>query len=202
MPCSVTFHWILSHSKVKGNETADNIAKLAVRERSSRGEDLPHLLRSPLPISVSPTKQEFQAKLNQSWMKIWKESPRKDRFSRINSNFPFIKFRKKLFSLSRKQASLIMQLRTGHIPLNNYLKRIGKIDSDKCLKCAEDPINMQIVETVGHFLFECQAYEEEREELIDKTGRSQLSLAKIMKNVDKIKALATFVNRTGRFKET
>ena len=95
-----------------------------------------------------------------------------------------------------------MQLRTGHIPLNFYLKRIGKIDSDKCPRCAEDPISLQIVETIGHFLFECQSYEEEREELIEKIGRSQLSLVKIMKNIDKIKALATFVNRTGRFKET
>ena len=202
MPCSVTFRWISSHSEVKGNEAADKIAKAAARGRSSRGEELPHLLRSPLPISVSATKQEFQANLNRRWLKIWTESPRKGRFSRIDPNFPFIKFRKKLFSLSRKQSSLIMQLRTGHIPLNFYLKRIGKIDSDKCSRCAEDPINLQIVETVGHFLFECQSYDEERDELIEKIGRSQLSLAKIMKNTDNIKALATFVNRTGRFKET
>jgi hypothetical protein len=68
-----------------------------------------------------------------------------------------------------------------------------------CTKCAENPFNLQIVETIGHFLFECQAHDEAREELIEKIGRSQLSLAKIMKNTDKIKALATYVNRTGRF---
>jgi ribonuclease HI len=201
LPCNITFRWISSHSEVKGNEAADKLAKTASQGRSSRREDLPHLLRSSLPVSISATKQDFQVKLNRKWMKIWTESPRKDRFSRMDPEFPFNKFRKKLFKLTRNQSSLIMQLRTGHIPLNFYLRRIGKVDSDKCSKCEENPANVQVTETINHFLFECQAYDEARHALIDKIGRSQLSLTKIMKNANHMKALVTYINRTGRFKE-
>ena len=201
LPCSVTFRWISSHSEVKGNEAADKLAKTAARGRSSRREDLPQLVRSSLPISVSAAKQELQAQLNRRWMKVWAESPRKARFSTIDPNFPFNKFRKKLFKLSRQQSSLIMQLRTGHIPLNFYLKRIGKIDSDKCIKCAEDPDNPQATETIRHFLFECRTYDGARNVLIGDIGRGQLSISKIMKNVDSMKSLVTYINRTGRFKD-
>ena len=169
--------------------------------RSSRREDLPHLLRTPLPISISATKQEFQAKLNRRWVKIWTGSPRKSWFLQIDPNFPFNKFWKKLFKLSWNQSSLLMQLRTGHIPLNYYLRRIGKTETDICSKCNEGLENIQIKETINHFLFKCQAYDEAWWTLTAKIGRSQLSLPKIMKSTDYMKALVTFINRTGRFKD-
>ena len=96
-----------------------------------------------------------------------------------------------------------MQIQTKHIPLNYYLKRIGKTDSDKCLKCNENenPNNVQVTETIPHFLFECQAHDEARQSLVDKIGRSHFMVPKIMKNTDHMKALVTFINRTGRFNE-
>jgi hypothetical protein len=92
-----------------------------------------------------------------------------------------------------------MQLRTGHIPLNFYLKRIGKVDSDKCTNCLLGPNQVQVTETINHFLFECQAHKEYRHELIAKIGRSRLSLSKITKNANHMKALVTYINRTERF---
>jgi hypothetical protein len=186
---------------VKGNEAADKLAKAAAQGRSTRREELPHILRSTLPVSISAAKQKFQLTLNRRWEKIWNDSPRKERFSRIDPDFPFNKFRKKLFKLSRNQSSLIMQLRTGHIPLNVHLRRIAKADSDKCTRCAGMPGVNQVPETVGHFLFDCQAHDEARQDLIAKIGRRQLSLAKIMKTTDRMKAIVTFINRTGRFKD-
>jgi ribonuclease HI len=201
LPCNLSIRWISSHSEVKGNEAADKLAKAAAQGRSSRMVDLPHLLRSPLPVSASAAKQHFHAKLNSLWSQIWLDSPRKDKFSRIDPDFPFNKFRKRLFNLTRKQSSLIMQLRTGHFPLNYYLRRIGKVGSDKCTKCQDDPDDVQVKETITHFLFECQAYDEERLDLTAKIGRSRLSISKIMKNADRMKALVTYINRTGRLKE-
>ena len=154
LPCNLKIRWISSHSEVKGNEAADRLAKAAVQGRSSRAADLPHLLRSPLPVSASAIKQEYSAKLNRLWSKAWDRSPRKDRFSRIDPNFPFNGFRKRMSRLSRKQTSTIMQLQTGHIPLNFYLKRIGKADSDRCTNCFEGPDHAQIPETINHFIFE------------------------------------------------
>ena len=116
-------------------------------------------------------------------------------------DFPFNDFRKRLFTLACNQASIIMQLRTGHIPLNFYLRRIGKADSDKCLKCDEHPNRVQIKETINHFIFECQEYNKARLGLIAKIGRSNLTMTKIMENADRMKALVTYINRTRRFTE-
>jgi len=94
LPALLNIIWISSHSEVKGNEAADKLAKVAAQGRSSRMVDLPHLLRSPLPVSASALKQEFSAKLNRLWQKVWDGSPRKERFSRVDSNFPFNKSEK------------------------------------------------------------------------------------------------------------
>jgi len=201
LPCNLKIIWISSHSEVRGNEAADRLAKAAAQGRSSRVADLPHILRSPLPISASAVKQEYSAKLNRLWGRKWDKSPRKDRFSRLDPDFPYNSFRKRMFQLTRKQSSFIMQLRTGHIPLNFYLKRIGKVEYDRCTNCYEGPQHVQISETINHFIFECQAYDEFRQELIAKIGRSRFSLSKIMKNTDRMKNLVTFINRTGRFRE-
>jgi ribonuclease HI len=201
MPCKLKIIWISSHSKVIGNEAADKLAKIAARGRASRVADLPHILRSPLPVSASALKQEFSAKINRLWTKSWDNSPRKERFSRIDPDFPYNDFRKRLFSLTRKQASTIMQLRIGHFPLNYFLKRIGKSDTDRCDNCFAGPDHRQVAETINHFLFECQTYYEARHELTATIGRSRLSLKKISKNTDHMKALVTFINRTERFRE-
>ena len=201
LPCRLRISWISSHSEVKGNEAADKLAKEAARGRSSRMEELPQLLQAPIPSSASAAKQEYLAKLKSMWTKIWDRSPRKNKFSQIDPEFPSNNFRKSLFKLTREQASIIMQIRTGHIPLNFYLLRIGKFDSDKCTKCEGDQEQAQAAETINHFLFECQAYKEARKSLIAKIGRSHLTLSKIMKNTDYMKALVTYVNSTGRFKE-
>ena len=88
LQCKLTIRWISSHSKVKGNKAADKIAKDTASGRSSRSTDLPRILRSPLPISASATKQEYHAKLQRIWADSWLASPRKSRFSQID-NFPF-----------------------------------------------------------------------------------------------------------------
>jgi hypothetical protein len=163
--------------------------------------ELPQLLRTPLPASASATKQEYNAELNRRWLTVWTNSPRKNRFSQIDPNFPFKKFRKKSYNLTRKQTSLIMQVRTGHIPLNFYLHRIGKTDTDRCAKCINNQHGASAKESVNHFIFDCPAYDEYRQELTAKIGRSHLNFPSIMSNTDHMKALVTFINRTRRFDE-
>ena len=198
LPCKLTIRWISSHSKVKGNEAADKLAKEAAAGQSSSTAKLPHILRSPLPISTSAIKQEFNTKLNRKWQMIWANSPRKNKFTQLDPKFPFNNFRKRLYKLTRKQTSIIMQLRTGHVPLNFYLHRINKNNSDRCTRCQDHEADEQEVETTNHFLFICPAHNEARTELIAKIGQSHLKLSLIMKDTDHMKSLVTFINRTGR----
>jgi ribonuclease HI len=197
--CKLTVKWISGHSKVKGNEMADRLAKQAAAGLSSARDSLPHLLRSPLPKSASALKQSFMKELKAKWAESWEASPRKLRVSQFGGVFPFSSLLNRLNSLSRQQASLILQLRCGHFPLNSYLHRIKKVESDRCGACRggrEGPAP----ETVNHFIFDCPAYVEERRELIRKIGRDHFHLPDIMSEVTRMKALTTFINRTGRLR--
>lgn len=102
--------------------------------------------------------------------------------------------------LTRKQSSIILQLRCGHFPLNNYLHRINKIDSNRCQACAEQLEGISPPETINHFIFDCPAYTVARNELLDKIGEENFFFPNIMADIIKMKALITFINRTGRFR--
>ena len=58
---------------------------------------------------------------------------------------------------TRKGESIISQLRTGYVKLNEYLKKSNIPESDTC-QCGE-------VEAVKHYLLDCELYEDEREQL-------------------------------------
>ena len=198
----LTIRWISSHSKVKGNEDADSMAKGAAEGRSSARITLPHMLRNPLPTSASAFKQEFNAKTKQKWRAIWEASPRKPRVAQFGGSFPFSEFTNRLHLLTRKQTSLILQLRCGHIPLNVYLHRINKSETDRCQKCdADQLLGNTPPETVNHFLFDCPAHAVARDEFTTKMGIINFSLSDVMSDTDRMKDLVTYINRTRRFKE-
>ena len=94
----------------------------------------------------------------------------------------------------------MMQIRSGHDLLNSYLFKINRSDSDLCQACLEGEGNLQCKETVRHFLFECPAFREERDELVGKISRSHLNLRDIMSDANHMCALAQFVNKTGQLK--
>jgi ribonuclease HI len=198
--CNLSIKWISSHSKVKGNEDVDQKAKEAAEGRSSASANLPHLLRSPLPTSASALKQAYNAKIKRKWLAIWEASPRKIRIAQFGGTFPFSTFIKSLHLLTRQQSSIVLQLRCGHIPLNAYLHRINKSETDKCQACDVDRSGNSPPETVIHFVFDCPAHAIARAEFTDKLGRIDFHLSDIMTDTDRMKDLVTFVNRTRRFK--
>ena len=59
-----------------------------------------------------------------------------------------------------------------------------------------------IIETVNHYLFECQAYVEEQYDMDRALGRASRDFKGILASLDKIKELLKFVGRTSRFKMT
>lgn len=158
------------------------------------------MMRNPIPISASATKQDFAAFLQTKWRETWINSPRFVKMAAMGGKFPFNGFRKRLNGLSRGHASMIMQIRSGHIPLNKYLNMIGKLDDDKCHECDHDQGNSPR-ETVNHFIFDCPTHDEARRDLTATVGRNHFYLSNIMSKTDLMKALGTYINRTGRFKE-
>lgn len=60
-----------------------------------------------------------------------------------------------LDGLEKGQAAAIFQLRSGHCPLNHFLKRIQASPDDRCPNCRRK-------ETTVHFLLYCPKYSQER----------------------------------------
>jgi len=100
--------------------------------------------------------------------------------------------------MPRKSASLVTQLLTTHIPLNEYLKRIKKVDSVRCPSCGASP------ETVRDFLLECPGYAFERWTLENrlKKKRKTLTLETLLGDADLMIPLANFIEATHRFSYT
>lgn len=71
---------------------------------------------------------------------------------KINHSMSSTVYNKLSQELPHRQASVCMQLRTGHIGLNKHLHRIGKAESPYC------PVCKKVEETVQHYLFGCPAY--------------------------------------------
>jgi ribonuclease HI len=137
--------WISSHSGVPGSEKADKLAKEAAEGRASRRTDLPRILRGPLPTSASVTKQHYFEHLKKAWKENWTQSPRKDRMERLDDSFPFAKYRERPDKLT-----LLVQVRSGHFPLNSYLHRIKKVESKQCQACQFDLGDETPTEDIEH----------------------------------------------------
>ena len=66
-------------------------------------------------------------------------------------------------TMNKKEASVLVQLRTGHLRLNSFLYKINTADTDQC-ECGRGP------ETIRHYLLLCPRYESQRRTLADKLG--------------------------------
>ena len=135
------------------------------------------------------------------WLETWKTSPCFTRFQHIDTSFPFNKFQKISSVLSRSQSSLLIQLWTGHIPLNSYLHPIKKSATRHCTNCW-DTAHGSIIEMVIHYLFECQTYTTEHNNMDRALGCHSRDLKGILGRLDRIKELLKYVGRTARFKTT
>ncbi|KNZ74585.1 hypothetical protein J132_06539 [Termitomyces sp. J132] len=125
--------WIAAHSGAKGNEMVDKAAKEAAEGFSDPQDRLPAYLakqRDRLPISLLALKQAHGARLRQRWRKRWTESPRYERYNKLYEDSRlFSAFKGATRGATRNQLSLLIQLHTGHVPLNSYLHRIQKWES-------------------------------------------------------------------------
>ncbi|KNZ72219.1 hypothetical protein J132_04221, partial [Termitomyces sp. J132] len=94
------------------------------------------------------------------------------------------------------QALILMQLWTGHCPLNHYLHRFKKVETLTCTACH------QAEQTVEHYLLHCSTHERDCHELARVVDISTDALSKLLGNAGTTKALFQYINSTRQFKRT
>jgi len=193
------FRWISQNDKIKGNIKADEEAKEAARGGSSDVVRLPPILHRRLPFNAELAKANQLEKLHEEWKAEWSVSPRRNRMRLLDTTFPFDKYCSIVNSLTRAQGSIILQIRTQHIPLNAYLFKIKKAEAPYCQHCQQRSDD-NIPETVLHYLFICPEHAAARSHLDNTLGRDSRDLAAILKDKKKIQALLKYISRTKRLK--
>lgn len=192
---NIQIHWTLGHRDFAPNEKADSLAKRAAEGSSSATNRLPRFLRNTsLPSSIPATRQEHLTHLRKTWKARWKKSPRFSLSHSIDKSLPSNNFLQLVDKLPRSHSAILMQLRTGHAPLNHHLFRI---------RCSDTPVYPHCgnltVETVSHYLLQCPHYQHERHTLRRKLKRSANSLSFLLSDVSASKPLIKYILATKRF---
>lgn len=193
--------WISAHSEVEGNEAADKAAKEAAEGKSSEKKKLPSKLHMKLPYSKAALKQAKKEELKRKGNTEWERSPRHDKMKRVDAKYPYNQFRKWREYLTRAQGSILIQVRSGHLPINTYLKKINKRENNYCDACL-DRTGRPVPETINHFILDCETYENERHALKRHSGRANVfNLERIFKTEKGTRNLINFLDATKRFKQ-
>jgi hypothetical protein len=121
---------------------------------------------------------------------------------RIDTAWPGSHTRRMYDDLSKRQASILAQLRTGMTPLNGYLHNIKAVESNLC-ECGE------AVESREHFVFHCARWTEQRKILGVYTdgddfsrllgGKSAMDTDDWTPDMDAVRAVIHFTLATRRF---
>jgi ribonuclease HI len=121
----MTMRWVPGHEGVRGNEEADRLAKLAITQGSSAHQKLPAPLWRGLPQSKATMVRQAKEMIKQRAKKAWQESLRFAKMRAMDESMPSNNYLKLIASLSRRKASLLFQLHSGHIPLQAHLHKIA-----------------------------------------------------------------------------
>jgi ribonuclease HI len=188
---TVTALWLPASEECELARLAKQEAKLSTRPNTTPQAQLPRMRSTTHNIA---RKQGTTKKVPE---KVGNYS------KRIDAALPGRHTRQLYDQLSRKESSVLAQLRTGMAQLNTYLHRIKACDTDQC-ECG------QAAETVEHFLFRCRRWTAQRAEMLQctQTGRGNMSLylggkaatddAKWAPDMDAVRATIRFAMATGR----
>ncbi|PPR07917.1 hypothetical protein CVT24_000885 [Panaeolus cyanescens] len=156
--------------------------------------DLPRLLRTPLPRSISALRQDLKREAKSRANNIITASPRWDWFKEFETDYGFHNYHKTVEKLDRHKASLLVKIRTKHIPLNDYLYKRKVIQTNVCQQCQRGAR-----ESLSHFLFDCTKYDRIRNEMWTKIGNRTDTLEVLLSSQEKTSAMIEYVDKTGRF---
>jgi ribonuclease HI len=187
----ITIAWTPGHHDLDENEAVDGEAKRAAQGMSS--SVLPKLLRKPLPESSAALKATKHQSIREASLHEWISSPRYQKFQNVDPWTTAPALNRLLSNLPRNESSLLVQLRTGHGPLNAHLARIKSTDSPLCPRCHKER------ETAKHVLLHCPHYSEARHILRTKAKYSALFMRRLLSEPKTISHTMKFLKSTHRF---
>ena len=145
--------WVPGHYNVEGNEKAHQMAAETT---------VPGVAVTAVPWLDAAFKSAILRRSPQTSGKCQLERPWKTGkyLQQIDAALPGTHVRKLYDTLTRREAQVLAQLRTGHSRLRGFLAKLGFEDSPAC-ECGER------VETVRHFLLHCPRYQDLRMDMIE-----------------------------------
>ena len=164
---TVEIRWTPGNNSIAGNEKVETEAKKATHTDSSLACQLPKSCRGLV--------------------------SRCQRLRSIDPSMPWKRFRKIAQDLQHEQASLLVQFRTGHIPLQKYLHKIRKVSLPRCPACLIQD------ETVHHYLLACPAYRPQRGQLERTMQWEARSISTLLANPKAFPHLFQYVNAMWQF---
>jgi hypothetical protein len=140
----VGLYWVSGHAGIRGNEIADELARVG----SSMG------FLGPEP-ALRVSRRDIQNKLcrclvNQHWAS-WRGLGGTQRQARELISGPSLGTKAKLLPVNRTQSRAVIGLLAGHNTLRRHLHLLGLLGSPLCRKCGVKE------KTSGHILCECEA---------------------------------------------
>ncbi|TFY75555.1 hypothetical protein EWM64_g8458, partial [Hericium alpestre] len=153
--------WIAGHEGCEGNEMADVEAKAAAEGEGSSTDQLLKYLQKLIPDSLLAIKQAFLKTIRTRWEMQWRADARCTNLKQLDDKLPgksFMSLLNKADSLCRAHASLLFQLRVGHVPLNAYLHRFSKPEDRQPKGC---PNCNYGEEDVWHIIMQCPVWLQE-----------------------------------------
>ena len=194
---NLNIQWVPGHMDFALNDKADQHTKEAAKGLLSPSSELLKSLRKPLPVSVSTLWQELKSKIQKCWACQWRTSPQYHQMRALDKMMPSKKWLKLAASLSCSQASIILQLHTGHIGLNKFLHWIKWADTPFCPSGNNDSI-----ETINHFLFKCHHYWQEQHILQTKLHQDASNASYLLSNPATTLPLLKYIHATSQLKKT
>jgi ribonuclease HI len=154
----VELRWIPAHVGVQGNENVDKLAKKTTgwRLKGGAGAGKKGSFQCYNMALQATCKRDIRAHMRSEWQRIWATQQQSGAAYRRAFGSYLDKTVNKLHSgLPKALSSILIQMRTGKIGLNDYLHKIKKADLPGC------PCGMAN-HTVAHILCDCSFYRRQR----------------------------------------